>query len=257
MDCNAYKASARASVRGFTLIELLVVISVIAVLASMLMPMMAYMRELAHETSCGNNQHQILLAVQAYASENQTMWPARPTTSSGTADPSASPDGLYTAVGTLELVAYAGNLPKKLFACPSGPTYVPRVDPIAGNGARPDMSSWAPAAAAQPLAMPGYAFDWSVPTTAVASRVCIADRGVVTLCHLDRTVVGCVDGHVAKINKTMGTPTAPTLNLDGSAVTSVLFLAADAPGDNIYDSAGDDGAMTMISQGSTTRCWVR
>ncbi len=189
--------------------------------------------------------------------ENQTQWPARPTTSSGAIDPSSSPNALYTAIGTLEMVAFVGALPKKLFACPSMPTYCPRADAIAGNGASPDLSSWAPGAAAQALAMPAYALDWSVPTTAVASRVCIADRGVVTMCHLDRAVIGYVDEHVSKVLKTVGSPSAPTLNLDGSTVANALYLAPDAPGDNIYDSAGDDGTMTMVGQGSTSRCWVR
>ena len=53
--------------QGFTLIELLVVISIIAILAGMLLPVIGVVREMARSAQCGKNQSQILGGMFAYA----------------------------------------------------------------------------------------------------------------------------------------------------------------------------------------------
>ncbi len=69
---------------GFTLIELLVVISIIAILASMLLPAVGMIRDMAQATKCGNNQRQIALANLVYTDDNESMthdvyiWTVRP-----------------------------------------------------------------------------------------------------------------------------------------------------------------------------------
>ena len=58
---------------GFTLIELLVVISVIALLLSILMPVLQKARLMAKETVCMSNMHQLGLAMHLYESANYRL----------------------------------------------------------------------------------------------------------------------------------------------------------------------------------------
>jgi prepilin-type N-terminal cleavage/methylation domain-containing protein len=60
---------------GFTLIELLVVISIVAVLAGMLLPAVTSVRTASRGIRCVGNIRQLHLATEAYASDNDGLWP--------------------------------------------------------------------------------------------------------------------------------------------------------------------------------------
>jgi prepilin-type N-terminal cleavage/methylation domain-containing protein/prepilin-type processing-associated H-X9-DG protein len=61
--------------RAFTLIELLVVVSIIALLLAILVPSLKYARAQAYEVTCRSNLHQIHLAIEVYANEQNGFYP--------------------------------------------------------------------------------------------------------------------------------------------------------------------------------------
>jgi prepilin-type N-terminal cleavage/methylation domain-containing protein/prepilin-type processing-associated H-X9-DG protein len=62
--------------KAFTLIELLVVIAIIAILAAILFPVFAKVREKARQASCASNEKQLGLGVIQYIQDNDQKFPA-------------------------------------------------------------------------------------------------------------------------------------------------------------------------------------
>jgi prepilin-type N-terminal cleavage/methylation domain-containing protein/prepilin-type processing-associated H-X9-DG protein len=60
---------------AFTLIELLVVIAIIAILAAILFPVFAQVREKARQTTCVSNEKQMGLAMLQYVQDNDETFP--------------------------------------------------------------------------------------------------------------------------------------------------------------------------------------
>jgi len=69
------RSAALRSRTGFTLVELLVVIAIISILAAMLLPVLSKVLEQANRTVCGNNQRQVALAANYYASDHADWLP--------------------------------------------------------------------------------------------------------------------------------------------------------------------------------------
>jgi prepilin-type N-terminal cleavage/methylation domain-containing protein len=110
---------------GFTLIELLVVISIIAILASMLLPAVGLVMEAARKTKCTSNMRQIGLAVIAYTSDFEGRLPYNADVDGNSRGHEGSTlDNLLAEPLGFELppnhvkVSATGN---KVFLCPSGP----------------------------------------------------------------------------------------------------------------------------------------
>lgn len=108
------KATARKS--GFTLIELLVVIATIAILAAILFPVFARVRENARRSSCQSNMKQLVLALIQYAQDSDGRLLIYDTVNYNAI---TSPNGHFGNV-LGDLYPYIKS--DEVFRCPSAPT---------------------------------------------------------------------------------------------------------------------------------------
>jgi prepilin-type N-terminal cleavage/methylation domain-containing protein len=234
--------------QGFTLIELLVVISIIAILAGMLLPVIGVVREMARQSQCGKNQSQILGAMVAYGTNEDTAWPdprgtmGKVTTVTG---PIAAGEKAaeYTAA-CFELLAAAQTLPNNLFKCPSSATGGPDKK-LKASAKRADVTwGWTGTAKVS------YGFDWASPADPGASRVILADRDLSN--HKEEVMACFGDAHVKKLKaektgtvaapKTTGVvkdPNKPVYNPDAKGAWNQEDDAADLKPDDIFSGTDD------------------
>ncbi|MBL9139123.1 MAG: prepilin-type N-terminal cleavage/methylation domain-containing protein [Verrucomicrobiales bacterium] len=84
----------RGSASGFTLIELLVVVSILAILASLLLPALSSAKAKGRRAVCLSNLRQIGTAIRVYADDHEGHIPFGPT-----APPFTSPASFYPSTG--------------------------------------------------------------------------------------------------------------------------------------------------------------
>lgn len=254
--------------RAFTLIELLVVISIIAILASMLIPAVGLVMSKAKQMACGRNQTSVVLASLVYASEHDGAWPlwyakadgsnAGRTTSGNPPVAPAGTDAAATAGASLELLVgwSDGELPRQIFACKATPQVIPAQD------ANPGLASY-DGTAARWLSpqLNSYAYDWSVPGNAKSLRVLLTDRPTAEGSPHGRNVNAVfADGHLGIVAITRTAPVGSACTAtDGNAVGFSAFNsdAGGTPTDSVFDGNGDGTGMGAGGLGSRTRAWVR
>jgi len=101
--------------KGFTLIELLVVIAIIAILAAILFPVFAKVREKARAISCLSNSKQMGLAMMQYVQDNEETYPI-------CVDQSVTTDGVsdHNLYWVHRIYPYVKSV--SVFACPDQPS---------------------------------------------------------------------------------------------------------------------------------------
>ena len=131
---------------GFTLIELLVVIAIIAILAAILFPVFAKVREKARQTTCLNNQKQLGLAAMQYVQDYDEAFPIQYYTVKGDYNSIATWDmvlGPYIKLGLAKTGTATGY---SAFATPNDVLHCPDDSVVRGgaNGAHwmPRTYSW-------------------------------------------------------------------------------------------------------------------
>jgi len=152
--------------KGFTLIELLVVIAIIAILAAILFPVFAQVREKARAISCTSNEKQMGMAILQYVQDYDEMLPIqRYTRPSGTQEYWTDMISPYIKNGTM-IKNWAGEMQTTgaggVFTCPSFPT--------PGQGQQYGVHDWL-------FSWPGVAPVSIARIDAPADKVMIVEKG--------------------------------------------------------------------------------
>jgi prepilin-type N-terminal cleavage/methylation domain-containing protein len=143
--------------RGFTLIELLTVIAIIAILAALLFPTIAAVRNNAYQSSCMSNMHSLLQAMEMYKDD----WRVYPDALYGYAPPGSSGCNPLTAPapGQTADVPFLRLYPnyvkdRKVFTCPRSPFKQDRLETVTAT----NMMSGQPAGRNTPGGLVPYCY---------------------------------------------------------------------------------------------------
>jgi prepilin-type N-terminal cleavage/methylation domain-containing protein/prepilin-type processing-associated H-X9-DG protein len=109
---------------AFTLIEVLVVISILALLAALLLPVLAQSRETARGAVCSSNLRQIGIALRAYTDDHDGLYPVLSLTPPPETDEEEDEEGEldHPVLWDEVIEPYFDNDP--VYRCPSDPSPV-------------------------------------------------------------------------------------------------------------------------------------
>ena len=132
--------------RAFTLIELLVVIAIIAILAAILFPVFAKVREKARQTTCVSNEKQMGLAMLQYVQDNDERHPMLQYYDAN-GQPIIWSSAIYPYVNNGDSSAYKGTTyyygTGGVWSCPSFPSKQPAEYGVNFQICRNGMGTWA------------------------------------------------------------------------------------------------------------------
>ncbi len=129
--------------RGFSLVELLVVITIIGLFLALLFPAVQMAREMGHQTTCTNNQHEISTAILAFEASKGHL-PGVLSPIAGTSPlaycnwveailPNMDRNDLWEAVRTNNIAKFLNSkLPS--FICPDDPLISPQTPSVMSYG---------------------------------------------------------------------------------------------------------------------------
>lgn len=233
----------------------LVVVIILAVLAGMLVPTFENVKKPARVAQCGMNQSQILGAMVAYATTEETSWPDPRGAMAAWKLPAGSIttalEGAKYTAGAFELLAASQSIPNSIFKCPStafgGPS----------KTQKPSMSEtnvlwgWNPA---DRVAV-SYAFDWASPPDPSSDRVILADREA--RAHSDFVMMAFGDAHVKQVKLVEIERGTGVLITERVVTTSSKTGTGVQPDDDIYSAEGDSGDPLTPGKGDPIRAWVK
>lgn len=268
---QSYSSNHRS--QGFTLIELLVVISIIAILAGMLLPVIGVVREMARQSQCGKNQSQIVGSMVAYGTDAGVAYPTPIKTGAkwdgtGATSATAGLDAAQFTAASFELLAAALTIPDPIFKCPSAATGGPNIDKtLKASSKRPYATQeWGWGG----VNKVSYAFDWAAPADPGSARVLLADRDIKV--HKNDVMAAFGDGHVSKLKSSKDANDGATLGVVTSKPEFAVYNPAAKGGfdeadesatlteDNIYSStkdAKDEQECLKVGGGHATRAYIK